>query len=310
MSKLNLVEPSVELISELPMLQKIERAGRICYRSEGRIKDGSAAKFVKMIIDRKHLSVLGHAQLIIGLSQEDLMEVMAAIPLQLRSQFAIMEVVDLEYQFIVGAGVDAWLEVAGSFPLGINSFLKSELPELFYSISDSEIITGTPPVFSFDGNMELSAVAALWLLKETVVLTLDRAAAMQLRTHRLATHSVMSQRYINFEKYGFPYIMPEEVIAAGDAAIEHWYDCKKQEMENYHKWIELGFKPEIARSSIGSDIESSMVVTASLWEWIHIFHMRLDPHAQPAIRKVIGMVKDKLIEKYKGSPLEEVLTKG
>ena len=154
----------------------------------------------------------------------------------------------------------------------------------------------------------MSVEDSMWMLKETMILTLDRASAMQLRTHRLATHSVMSQRYINFEKYGFPYIIPDEVKEAGNDAMLNWYECKFAEIENYHKWIALGFKPEIARTSLGSDIESTMAVTATLWEWKHIFEMRLDPHAQPAIRKVMKMAQERLLEKYSETELATLLT--
>lgn len=42
------------------MLRRIERAGRTCYKSEDRITHDSALAFVKMVIDRGHLSVLEH----------------------------------------------------------------------------------------------------------------------------------------------------------------------------------------------------------------------------------------------------------
>jgi thymidylate synthase (FAD) len=42
------------------ILQGIERAGRTCYKSEDRITDESAEAFVKMIIERGHLSVIEH----------------------------------------------------------------------------------------------------------------------------------------------------------------------------------------------------------------------------------------------------------
>ena len=41
--------------------QLIERAGRTCYKSDDRITEDSADKFVRMIIKRGHLSVLEHA---------------------------------------------------------------------------------------------------------------------------------------------------------------------------------------------------------------------------------------------------------
>lgn len=42
------------------LLGQIERAGRTCYKSEGRIGDGSAEKFIASIIKRGHESVLEH----------------------------------------------------------------------------------------------------------------------------------------------------------------------------------------------------------------------------------------------------------
>lgn len=42
------------------VLEKIEKIGRTCYKSEDRITQDSAAKFVKMLSDRGHFSVLEH----------------------------------------------------------------------------------------------------------------------------------------------------------------------------------------------------------------------------------------------------------
>jgi len=43
--------------------QHIERCGRICYKSEDKITEGSAEKFIKMLIRSKHESVLEHVSL-------------------------------------------------------------------------------------------------------------------------------------------------------------------------------------------------------------------------------------------------------
>ena len=56
-----LVKPSHEILFISPEpLKMIEAAGRTCYKSEGKITEGSAEKFVKMIIKRGHLSVIEH----------------------------------------------------------------------------------------------------------------------------------------------------------------------------------------------------------------------------------------------------------
>lgn len=57
-----IIQPSAELLHITPdALQLIERAGRTCYKSEEKITDESAGAFVKMLMKRKHFSVLEHA---------------------------------------------------------------------------------------------------------------------------------------------------------------------------------------------------------------------------------------------------------
>lgn len=61
---MKIVEPSVELIDDfdaVAIMRKLERAGRVCYKSEGNIKSDSAEKFIRGIIKRGHESVIEHA---------------------------------------------------------------------------------------------------------------------------------------------------------------------------------------------------------------------------------------------------------
>ena len=57
------VNPSIEILSDTSyetMLKKIERIGRVCYKSEDKISDTSAEGFVRAIIKRGHESVIEH----------------------------------------------------------------------------------------------------------------------------------------------------------------------------------------------------------------------------------------------------------
>jgi len=61
-----IIEPSVELIGELDaekIMRHIELAGRVCYKSESRIADDSAEKFIANIIKSGHESVIEHVSL-------------------------------------------------------------------------------------------------------------------------------------------------------------------------------------------------------------------------------------------------------
>lgn len=63
---MRIVNPSIELIDGFKyafLLKKIERIGRVCYKSEDKITDDSAEKFIRGIIKRGHESVIEHASL-------------------------------------------------------------------------------------------------------------------------------------------------------------------------------------------------------------------------------------------------------
>ena len=63
---MKIIEPKVELINPISyqdLLSTVEIAGRTCYKSEDKITDGSAEKFVRNILKRGHEAVIEHASL-------------------------------------------------------------------------------------------------------------------------------------------------------------------------------------------------------------------------------------------------------
>lgn len=61
---MKIVEPSIEVTFHSPegftQEEWIEQVGRTCYKSEGKVKPGSAAKFVRMLRKRGHHAMLEH----------------------------------------------------------------------------------------------------------------------------------------------------------------------------------------------------------------------------------------------------------
>ena len=60
---MRIVEPIVEILTDIngeEILKHIERVGRVCYKSEDKITDTSAKKFVEMIIKSGHEAVIEH----------------------------------------------------------------------------------------------------------------------------------------------------------------------------------------------------------------------------------------------------------
>ncbi len=57
------IKPSVEILDTInaeTVYKKLELIGRVCYKSEANISDGSSEKFLKSIIQRGHESVIEH----------------------------------------------------------------------------------------------------------------------------------------------------------------------------------------------------------------------------------------------------------
>ena len=63
---MKIIEPYFEIMDEVDgrkMLQKIEKIGRVCYKSEELITEDSAETFVRNILKRGHESVIEHEKI-------------------------------------------------------------------------------------------------------------------------------------------------------------------------------------------------------------------------------------------------------
>ena len=60
---MKIIKPDVQFITPIDgatILKRLEQCGRVCYKSEDKITEGSAEKFVAGIINRGHGAVLEH----------------------------------------------------------------------------------------------------------------------------------------------------------------------------------------------------------------------------------------------------------
>lgn len=63
---MRVIEPYFEILDDIQgqeILKRLETYGRVCYKSEDRISDGSAEKFIKNILSRGHESVIEHEKI-------------------------------------------------------------------------------------------------------------------------------------------------------------------------------------------------------------------------------------------------------
>lgn len=126
----------------------------------------------------------------------------------------------------------------------------------------------------------------------------DRVVSHQLVRHRLISPSQESQRYCMYRNNKgvstLECIIPHETSGLSVERIEPTVrDC-------YSTYLELleekGVKAEDARRVLPSCVKTQIGVTANLREWMHVFEMRLDSHAEPQIRSLMLMARAKLKE--------------
>lgn len=69
---MKLIKPSFEILEQKPgldgLLQHIERCGRTCYKSEDKITEESAPKFVDMLVKRGHTAMVEHGTVYLTLN--------------------------------------------------------------------------------------------------------------------------------------------------------------------------------------------------------------------------------------------------
>lgn len=189
------VTPSVEFVgisknlTEKEILEHLEECGRTAYKSEDKIKDGSAEKFIKAIIKRGHESVIEH--------------------------------------------------------------------------------------FGF-----------------TVRIVTDRGLTHELVRHRLASFTQESTRYCLYalDKFGNEITVIKPSGINQEKQVEEWFDAMDDAERHYLKLIELGVKPEDARSVLPTCTKAEIVITANFREWRHIISLRTESGAHPDIRLLCGNI--------------------
>ncbi len=140
--------------------------------------------------------------------------------------------------------------------------------------------------------------------KITVRFICDRGVTHEIVRHRIASYSQESTRYCNYcnDKFGneLTFIKPcfwDENTNEGRAKLQVWKDSLANIEKQYFKLIELGAKPEEARSILPNSLKTEIVVTMNMRSWRNFFKLRTSERAHPQIRQISNMLLSELKEK-------------
>lgn len=122
----------------------------------------------------------------------------------------------------------------------------------------------------------------------SVEITCSRSLSHELVRHRICSFSQCSQRYINYGGKEIEFILPGFLKGKSNSLSEvQWINTMKFCADMYNKLIENGHKPQEAREVLPNSTATSLVMTANLREWRHIFELRCSIAAHPDMRDLM-----------------------
>ena len=126
----------------------------------------------------------------------------------------------------------------------------------------------------------------------TVKFICDRGVSHEFVRHRLCSFAQESQRYVNYslEKNGdgdISFIRPLDFSDDyNEDKFRVWKDAMQVAENMYLELIDIGTRPEVARSVLPNSTKTEINIKANLREWRHLLKLRTAKDAHPEIRRL------------------------
>ena len=247
---MNIINSSVELLRQPEtglegIYEQIERCGKTCYKSAP--KGGKSAKdFVDRLETNHHTAMLEHGT------------------------------VYLKYS--------AACNPDSTTPLDKYKFNKySKYNSVYFpahGIKEVYVTTNLRVLREEDWMNDLVYLCAPTCFhnrRYTVRIKCDRAVSHELVRHRVFSFAQESQRYCNYSKDKFgkelTFISPAKDMKPEEYKV--WRQALSTAEESYFKLIDLGFKPQEARSVLPNSTKTELIMTGFEADWDDFFDLRV-----------------------------------
>ena len=239
----------------------IELCGRTCYKSESKITNTSAEKFVDMLNSNKHRSVLEHGTVYL----HDVLFTSSILNKYCENPYSIVNMesrdiyITTNYRVIIENG---WED-------------------------DLKYICKEPSYFH--------------VKRHTFRITCSKAIANEIVRHRNFSFSQESTRYCNYskEKFGGELLFIKPYWFGNNIQAENIYTNFLKESEKaYLELLQSGLKPEAARGVLPLDLKTDLIVTGTKEQWDAFFKLRCAKSAHPDIQIIANQIKDMIYGEY------------
>ena len=282
------------------LLKHIERCGRVCYKSEDKIAEGSAEKFIAGIIKRGHGAVLEHGAIILQTGYFEWSLIQERIQWLESHNFvfnSFLRFTGDADRYIRSGNIRAWRDFLFAYTdyhdciPGFTRILNVNYPELFseFKYEDVDAIGGADRVIELHVSDLVTENERMHHQYQTLLFTCDRGVSHELVRHRPSSFCQESTRYCNYSKDGFGNeitVIEPLFFTRGTDTYRMWEcSCENSEIA-YFGLLNAGRSPQEARSVLPNSLKTELMMTATLGEWRHIINLRCDVAAHPQAREV------------------------
>lgn len=293
---MKLIKPSFEIWNQPAGLEgvykQIERAGRVCYKSEDKIAEGTAKAFVDRMIASGHGAMLEHGTVYLKCKTEV---------------------------------INRYIHPEDGEEEDFNKLEKYEYNS--YSVTNDDgiylyVTTNLRVLVENDWLDDLQYICEPTEFHEkriTVHFVCDRGVSHEFVRHRVMSFAQESTRYCNYSKDKFgneltfiqPCWLDDERLklyrpyhtVIRDKSLESIFITSLNNAEkDYIDLIDLGWKPQEARAVLPNSLKTELVVTGFVSDWNHFFDLRARgttgaPHPQ-AKELAEPLMKEFIARKY------------
>ena len=278
---MRLIKPSFEIIEQKPgidgLLQHIERCGRTCYKSEDKITEESAPKFVDMLVKRGHTAMVEHGTVYLTLKME--------------SRQKYFKYCTNKYSNAISTGEAE----RGTWVGYVTTNYRVLLQEGW--LSDLEYIT--------EPTKHIQRI--------TVKFVCDRGVSHEFVRHRVFSFAQESTRYCNYSKAKFgkectfiipcwldlPEGTPTHISHIDNANTPEEMFCETLYVSEmmYHHLLNKGWIAQQARAVLPNSLKTELIMTGTIAQWEGFFKLRDANDAHPQARELAAPLHEEFIRR-------------
>lgn len=291
---MRLIKPSFEILEQQPgyrgLMQHIERCGRTCYKSEDKITEDSAEKFVKMLINRGHTAMVEHGTIYLTLN--------------MASRQEYFKYCTNRYSEAISEGEAEKGTWVGYVTTNYRVLLQND----------------------WLGDLQYLTEPTKHIRRITVKFVCDRGVSHEFVRHRVFSFAQESTRYCNYSKNKFggdcTFIIPSWIDSdsfeikrtlrwgenlsyeveriTGDynnTPLSIYLQGLLQAEEAYMGLLENGWIAQQARAILPNSLKTELIMTGTVKQWEGFFKLRDANDAHPQARELAQPLHEEFIRR-------------